>query len=261
MTTKLLAVDDSKTMRQVIEHTFAGEPYDAIAVEGATQALAAVAMDTFRIALVDVSLSDGDGYEVCRAIRERSPGTSVILLSSKHHPYDEARGLGAGASGNIDKPFDTQTMIDRVAALSDVAAAPVPPLSVAPVRRDDDLDTELVEVDAEELEVSGHDGGGLDFEEASMTELEIVPDDSAELVPPSAPRVLRASAPPKPVLAASVSNAGMAQKLSQMGLTAAQAEAVLSLTREVVEQAVWEVVPQLAEVLIKEEIRRLTSEQ
>ena len=53
-------------------------------------------------------------------------------------------------------------------------------------------------------------------------------------------------------------NGAMAHKLEGLGLTSAQADAVLALSREVVERVVWEVVPQLAETLIKEEIARLT---
>lgn len=52
----------------------------------------------------------------------------------------------------------------------------------------------------------------------------------------------------------------MAEKLSGLGLTPAQADAVLALSREVVERVVWEVVPVLAETIIKEEIARLTKE-
>ena len=54
--------------------------------------------------------------------------------------------------------------------------------------------------------------------------------------------------------------ADFAGKLGGLGLCAAQIDAVLALSREVVEQVVWEVVPTLAETLIKEEIRRLTQE-
>jgi len=52
----------------------------------------------------------------------------------------------------------------------------------------------------------------------------------------------------------------LATKLAGLGLTEAQMEGVLSLTREVIEQVVWEVVPELAETMIREEIRRLTTE-
>jgi hypothetical protein len=54
--------------------------------------------------------------------------------------------------------------------------------------------------------------------------------------------------------------AALGGRLSDLGLTSEQVSAVLALSREVIEQAVWEVVPTLAEALIKEEIARLTSE-
>jgi hypothetical protein len=58
---------------------------------------------------------------------------------------------------------------------------------------------------------------------------------------------------------ASVSSPAFSDKLKELGLSPAQLEGVLSLSREVVEQVVWEVVPTLAETLIKEEIARLTA--
>jgi len=51
----------------------------------------------------------------------------------------------------------------------------------------------------------------------------------------------------------------MAGQLGELGLTKEQVEGVLGLSREVIERVVWEVVPELAEVIIKEEIRRLTA--
>src|SRR5262249_13760577 len=53
-------------------------------------------------------------------------------------------------------------------------------------------------------------------------------------------------------------NGQMAGKLEQLGLTPAQVDAVLALSRDVVERVVWEVVPVLAETIIKEELARLT---
>lgn len=59
--------------------------------------------------------------------------------------------------------------------------------------------------------------------------------------------------------AISAGNGQLTGKLEGLGLTPQQVEGVLSLSRDVVERVVWEVVPVLAEALIKEEIRRLTS--
>jgi coenzyme F420-reducing hydrogenase beta subunit len=60
--------------------------------------------------------------------------------------------------------------------------------------------------------------------------------------------------------AATASDGGMASKLESLGLSKDQIEGVLALSREVIEQVVWEVVPDLAETLIREEIQRLVRE-
>jgi hypothetical protein len=52
----------------------------------------------------------------------------------------------------------------------------------------------------------------------------------------------------------------LVDKLQGLGLTQDQVQGVLALSREVIEQVVWEVVPVLAETMIQEEIRRLTSD-
>ncbi len=70
---------------------------------------------------------------------------------------------------------------------------------------------------------------------------------AAAAAPVSAPAV--AQLPPE-----------LAGKLKEIGLTPVQVDAVLALSREVVERVVWEVVPVLAETIIKEEITRLTRE-
>ena len=67
-------------------------------------------------------------------------------------------------------------------------------------------------------------------------------------------------APIAAATAAATNGADFATKLGSLGLTKDQIAGVLALSREVVEKVVWEVVPTLAETLIKEEIKRLTAE-
>jgi hypothetical protein len=55
-------------------------------------------------------------------------------------------------------------------------------------------------------------------------------------------------------------NGQLADKLVDLGLTAEQVAGVLLLSREIVEKVVWEVVPVLAETMIREEIKRLTND-
>jgi hypothetical protein len=85
---------------------------------------------------------------------------------------------------------------------------------------------------------------------------------------PAAPAPAHAHvAPPPPAppaaaveAVAAATNGHLAGKLGNLGLSPQQVDAVLALSREVVERVVWEVVPQLAETIIKEEIARLTKE-
>jgi DNA-binding response OmpR family regulator len=75
----------------------------------------------------------------------------------------------------------------------------------------------------------------------------------------SAPAPTVAAQPSAPATVASTISRELADKVAALGLTPAQVDAVAALTREVVERVVWEVVPQLAETMIREELRRLTS--
>jgi hypothetical protein len=77
---------------------------------------------------------------------------------------------------------------------------------------------------------------------------------AAKPAAPAAP----APAAPAPSAAVAAATSGLEQKLAGLNLTKDQVSAVLALSREVIEQVVWEVVPDLAEALIKEEIARLT---
>lgn len=82
----------------------------------------------------------------------------------------------------------------------------------------------------------------------------------AAAIKPSVQQPAAQSAPAAVAMATSALSTELSQKVAALGLTPAQVEAVASLTREVVERVVWEVVPQLAETLIREEIRRLTAD-
>lgn len=79
----------------------------------------------------------------------------------------------------------------------------------------------------------------------------------ASAAPASPPE---AAAQPRVAAAVAAAGADLSTQLQGLGLDANQVQGVLALSREVVERVVWEVVPVLAETLIKEEIARLTAE-
>jgi hypothetical protein len=81
---------------------------------------------------------------------------------------------------------------------------------------------------------------------------------------PAAPAAKPAASPARqaPIHAAATAatapSGDLARKLDGLGLSADQVAGVLALSKNVIEQVVWEVVPDLAESIIREEIKRLT---
>jgi len=289
----LLAVDDSVTMRKVLEITFSGEDFRVLTADGTNDAMSHLG-ESPQVVVVDSVLGDGDGYSLCKQVRQKLPTAAIVLMASRYNPYDQARGRDAGADDFIDKPFDTQQLIDKVkkaigvreSAGPAVAAAPPPPpqpvappppqaqppqamprLSDAnataprpvynpPVQPPQRSGTLMFAVDGP-AQPPAH--GAAPAPSPPAPQVQARP---AAPVAPAAPRVPTPAAMPAvsaPSAIAGQAN-GLAPKLAQMGLTPAQIEGVLALSREVIEQVVWEVVPQLAETLIKEEIARLTKE-
>src|SRR5262245_10048104 len=136
LTTTLLAVDDSKTIRKVLEITFASQDFRLVVCGNADEAVSRLS-ERPAVALVDAGLEGTSGYDLCRNLKASQPGLSVIILSNKQQPYDRNRGTQVGADDFMDKPFDTQQLIDKVTALAKKQAgapAPAPAPAASPAR-------------------------------------------------------------------------------------------------------------------------------
>jgi DNA-binding response OmpR family regulator len=259
----LLAVDDSTTMRKVLEITFMGEDFHVLTAEGGDAALAKMGEKPVAV-VIDTVLGSEDGYSVCKQIRAKDGNAAIVMLASRYAPYDAAKGKDSGADDFIDKPFDTQQLIDKVkkvllAREGAGAAAPAPVAAAAkPVEKATPAPAPVAAKPAPVAEKPRSQT--LVFGEAAPSPAP----PSAKQAPIDVPKPTPAAATPAPApVAAAASavsasvNGHLAGKLSDLGLNPSQADAVLALSREVVERVVWEVVPQLAEALIKEEITRL----
>jgi DNA-binding response OmpR family regulator len=69
---QILLVEDDKTIVMGLEYTLRQEGYGVTACFGAAQARQALLASRFDLALLDVSLPDGTGYDICREIRARA---------------------------------------------------------------------------------------------------------------------------------------------------------------------------------------------
>lgn len=273
MALTILAVDDSATMRRVIEMTFAAENVRVVTIDNGASAVQTALEVKPDVVLADVSLDGVDGYSVAQRIKA-NPNLShvrVLLMASQHNAYDEQKGRAAGVDDHIIKPFDTQGLIDRVTRLAGGAAKAVPGAPAAAARPAAPMPPPNTRP---QIPLPPSAPAAVPapppFTPAAATRSADAPRSQtltmgSEPPPPATPKrqsvaePLPAAPARMPHVGAAVS-AGMSEKLSGLGLTAAQSEAVLALSREVVERVVWEVVPDLAEAIIREELKRLVSQ-
>jgi CheY-like chemotaxis protein len=280
---RILIVEDSVTMRKVMEMTFAGEDADLLAVESGELALQQGRDFGPDVAFIDASLPGLDGYEVTRAIKSdpQLAGTSVILMASQHRPLDEARASEVGADDHILKPFDTQEAIDkatelarRAETLSEAPSIPVArPASAPPTP----ISQPSHRPTPPPLPLNGPSSRPMAPPPMASTPMASTPVTSTPLTGarvsvapaaatayPSQPVAAAISTTSVPVQATVAVNEAIShsvvERLQTLGLTADQVEGVLKLSAEVVERVVWEVVPELAEAMIREELHRLVGD-
>jgi CheY-like chemotaxis protein len=116
---KLLLADDSVTIQRVIELTFADEDIQVTVVGDGRQAIERVQSERPDIVLADIGMPERDGYEVAAFIKNdpRLSSIPVVLLTGAFEPLDETRARSAGFDGVLSKPFEPQTVINRVKEL------------------------------------------------------------------------------------------------------------------------------------------------
>ena len=110
---RLLLVEDDKTIAMGLEYTLRQEGYDVTCCYTAASAREALASTRFDIALLDLSLPDGSGYDLCRAIRAQSD-MPVVFLTACDEEVSIVMGLDLGADDYITKPFRVRELLSRL---------------------------------------------------------------------------------------------------------------------------------------------------
>ena len=112
----VLVVDDSPTVRKIVQLTLQRENMRVITASDGLSALAAVADEDPDLILLDIMLPRMDGYNICRIIRDKMEfrHIPIIMLSGKDGLFDKVRGRLAGSSEYLTKPFDSVELVQSV---------------------------------------------------------------------------------------------------------------------------------------------------
>ncbi len=114
---KILAVDDSVTMRQLVKMTLTQSGYDVVEAEDGAKGLEKASTAAFDLVLSDVNMPVMNGLDLVRSLRKLAQYrfTPILLLTTESLVERKQEGKAAGATGWIVKPFDPEQLLATVA--------------------------------------------------------------------------------------------------------------------------------------------------
>jgi DNA-binding response OmpR family regulator len=113
---KILVVDDDPDLLSLVGFALAQAGFVVVKAADVPTALRAFAAETPDLAILDINLPGGSGFDVCGAIRRQSR-IPVMMLTARGEEEDLVRALDLGADDYLTKPFSPRTLLARVRAL------------------------------------------------------------------------------------------------------------------------------------------------
>jgi DNA-binding response OmpR family regulator len=110
---RVLLVEDDNAISMGLSYSLKQEGYSIEVCSTAASAKDAVSRTDYDLAILDLTLPDGSGYDVCRFIREKG-NTRVIFLTVCEDEVNVVMGLDMGADDYITKPFRLGEFLSRV---------------------------------------------------------------------------------------------------------------------------------------------------
>ncbi len=114
MTTNILLVEDEITVGSTVSERLNSEGFQTTWSKTISEAADYLQKQKFDLAILDVQLPDGNGFDFANLIREKTPQTSIVFLTAMGTPEDRIKGLESGAEDYIVKPFHFKELLLRL---------------------------------------------------------------------------------------------------------------------------------------------------
>ena len=155
---RVLFVEDEASIYEPFSKALAREGFEPVVARTAARALELAEDGDFAIVLLDLTLPDGDGRDVCRALRRRS-SVPILMLTARGTEADRIVGLELGADDYVVKPFSGGEVIARIRAIlrrakPDPGDAEPPPGPVQVGGLEVDVSSRRAHLDGDELQLS-----------------------------------------------------------------------------------------------------------
>jgi len=112
----ILVVDDSETVRQVLQMTLANAGFTVVEAEDGVDALSKLSGAQIDMLITDLNMPNMDGLELIKKVREEGAHrfTPIVMLTTESSEAKKLAGREAGASGWIVKPFKPEQLLKVV---------------------------------------------------------------------------------------------------------------------------------------------------
>ncbi len=119
MAKRILSVDDSASIRQMVSFTLKKEGYEVIEASDGNDALAKIQGGKVDLVITDLHMPNMDGIGLIKALRADSQYrfTPIVMLTTESHAGKKDEGRQAGATGWIVKPFKPEQLVGVVKKL------------------------------------------------------------------------------------------------------------------------------------------------
>ncbi len=114
---RILVVDDEPAVQSALSRALTLEHYDVFQAMDGRDALHQLGSSPYEAVILDISMPNVDGLEVCRRLREGGDRTPVLMLTARGEVDDRVAGLDAGADDYLVKPFALRELLARIRAL------------------------------------------------------------------------------------------------------------------------------------------------
>ncbi len=117
MTSRILLVEDAPDVQLIVADLLRGHGHEVVVTADGEEGLRVANEQQFDLMILDVMLPGLDGYDLCRAQRERGFNGGILMLTARAQVDDRVEGLQTGADDYLIKPFDPKELLARVSAL------------------------------------------------------------------------------------------------------------------------------------------------
>jgi two-component system, OmpR family, alkaline phosphatase synthesis response regulator PhoP len=114
---RLLLVEDEPGLVMTLTDRLSAEGYEVESATDAGTALTSATTGNYDAILMDVMLPGGNGFDICRTVRQRGIQTPILMLTARGQVVDRVVGLKLGADDYLVKPFEMAELLARIEAL------------------------------------------------------------------------------------------------------------------------------------------------